>query len=185
MDLAARHKLGEYWVTSTALLTSAELLERRGRLTEAEATARGGLRLAERGQARLETACAQLYLARLAARDGRDEEARVRLGAARRIIMACADPGVVLTGLFASAAGDVGRPAPPTGPRPPEPAEPLSQREDEILRWLSSQLSLREIATELYVSYDTVKTHTRHIYRKLGVSTRQQAVARARTGNAR
>jgi len=92
---------------------------------------------------------------------------------------------VVLTGLLAGTARDVGQPAPPAGPRPPEPAEPLSQREDEILRWLSSQLSLREIATELYVSYDTVKTHTRHIYRKLGVSTRQQAVAWARTGNAR
>jgi len=185
MDLAARHRLGEYWVAATVLLTSAELLERRGQLADAEATARSGLRLAERGQARLESACAQLCLARLAARAGRDEEARLRLGAARRIIMACADPGVILTGLLAGTAADVGRPAPPTGPRPLEPAEPLSQREDEILRWLGSQLSLREIATELYVSYDTVKTHTRHIYRKLGVSTRQQAVAWARTGSAR
>jgi ATP/maltotriose-dependent transcriptional regulator MalT len=35
------------------------------------------------------------------------------------------------------------------------------------------------------VSYYTVKTHTRHIYRKLGVSTRQQAVARARGDDAR
>jgi len=185
MDLADRHRLGEYWVAATALLTSAELLERRGQLADAEATARRGLLLAERGRARLETACAQLGLARLAARADRDEEARARVGAARRIIMACADPGVVLTGLLAATAGDVGRPAPPSGPRLPELAEPLSQREDEILRWLSSQLSLREIATELYVSYDTVKTHTRHIYRKLGVSTRQQAVTRARTGNGR
>jgi LuxR family transcriptional regulator, maltose regulon positive regulatory protein len=185
MDLAARHRLGEYWVAATALLTSAELLERRGQRAGAEATARSGLRLAERGQARLEIACAQLCLARLAARAGRDEEARVRLGASRRIIAACADPGAVLTGLLARTARDVGGPAPPLGLRPPEPAEPLSQREDEILRWLSSQLSLRDIASQLYVSYDTVKTHTRHIYRKLGVSTRQQAVARARTGNAR
>ncbi len=185
MDLAARHGLGEYWVAATALLTSAELLERRGHLTDAQAAARGGLRLAERGQARLETAYAQVCVARLAARAGRDDEARLRLGAARRIITACADPGVVLTAVLAGTAGGAGRPAPPDGRRPPEPAEPLSQREDEILRWLSSQLSLREIATELYVSYDTVKTHTRHIYRKLGVSTRQQAVAQARTGNAR
>jgi hypothetical protein len=50
---------------------------------------------------------------------------------------------------------------------------------------LNSQLSLREIAGQLSVSYDTVKTHTRHIYRKLGVSTRQQAVAGARGENAR
>ncbi|HYZ53172.1 MAG TPA: helix-turn-helix transcriptional regulator, partial [Streptosporangiaceae bacterium] len=95
------------------------------------------------------------------------------------------DPGVILTEHLAGTAGGAGRPAPPPGPRPPKLAEPLSQREDEILRWLNSQLSLREIASELYVSYDTVKTHTRHIYRKLGVSTRQQAVARARSDNAR
>jgi predicted ATPase/DNA-binding CsgD family transcriptional regulator len=59
----------------------------------------------------------------------------------------------------------------------PSPAEPLSQREAEVLRWLHSQLSLREIASKLFVSYYTVKTHTRHIYRKLGVSNRQQAIA--------
>jgi len=182
MGLAARHGLGEYWVAATALLTSAELLEHRGRLADAEEAARSGLRLAERGQARLETAWAQLCLARLAARAGRDEEARARVGTARRIITACADPGVVLTELLA---GTAGRPAPPPGPCPPKSAEPLSQREDEILRWLNSQLSLREIASELYVSYDTVKTHTRHIYRKLGVSTRRQAVTRARSDNAR
>jgi LuxR family maltose regulon positive regulatory protein len=56
----------------------------------------------------------------------------------------------------------------------------LSEREQEVLRWLNSQLSLREIAGELFVSYYTVKTHTQHIYRKLGVSTREQAVRRTR-----
>jgi LuxR family transcriptional regulator, maltose regulon positive regulatory protein len=184
LDLAARHGLGEYWVAATALLTSAELLERRGRRADAEAAARSGLRLAERGQARLETARAQFCLARLEARAGSDDEARARVGAARRIIAACADPGAVLTELLAGAPGGIGRNGSPSGPRPQEHTEPLSEREDEILRWLHSQLSLREIASELYVSYDTVKTHTRHIYRKLGVSTRQQAVARARSDSA-
>jgi LuxR family maltose regulon positive regulatory protein len=182
--LAADHRLGEYWVAATALLTSAELLERRGHLAGAQAAARSGLRLAERGQARLETAYAQLCLARLAARAGGDEEASTRVGAARRIITACADPGVILTGLLAGTLRGAGRPAPPPGPRAPKPVEPLTRREDQILQWLNSQLSLREIASELYVSYDTVKTHTRHIYRKLGVSTRREAVARAR-GDAR
>ena len=64
------------------------------------------------------------------------------------------------------------------------PAEPLSVREQEILRWLSSQLSLREIAGQLFLSYDTVKSHARHIYRKLGVSSREQAVSQVRDGYA-
>jgi LuxR family transcriptional regulator, maltose regulon positive regulatory protein len=183
MGLAARHRLSEYWVAATAPLASAEVLELRGHVAGAEAEARSGLRLAERGQARLETAYAQLCMARLAARAGDDEEARARAGAARRIITACADPGVILTGRLASTLRGVSRPATPPGPRgpgSPRPAEPLTEREHQILQRLNSQLSLREIASDLYVSYDTVKTHTRHIYRKLGVSTRRQAIARAR-----
>ena len=59
--------------------------------------------------------------------------------------------------------------------------EPLSQRELEVLRYLPTMLSNAEIAGELFVSVNTVKTHTRSIYRKLGVAARDQAVERART----
>ena len=55
-------------------------------------------------------------------------------------------------------------------------AEPLTDREVAVLRLLSGSLSLREIGQELYVSANTVKTHTQAIYRKLGVSTRHDAV---------
>lgn len=55
-------------------------------------------------------------------------------------------------------------------------AEPLTDREVAVLRLLSGSLSLREIGLELYVSANTVKTHTQAIYRKLGVSTRHDAV---------
>jgi LuxR family transcriptional regulator, maltose regulon positive regulatory protein len=48
-----------------------------------------------------------------------------------------------------------------------------------VLRLLRGTLSLREISQELYLSPNTVKTHTRAAYRKLGVSTRQDAIARA------
>jgi LuxR family maltose regulon positive regulatory protein len=48
-----------------------------------------------------------------------------------------------------------------------------------VLRLLQGTLSLREIGQELYLSANTVKTHTRAAYRKLGVSTRHDAVARA------
>jgi len=59
-------------------------------------------------------------------------------------------------------------------------AEPLTERELEVLRLLRGPLSLRDIARELYVSPNTVKTHTQSIYRKLGVSDRQEALAKAR-----
>ncbi len=65
-------------------------------------------------------------------------------------------------------------------PRVVSRAEPLTEREMTVLRLLASTLSLREIGQELYVSANTVKTHTQAIYRKLGVSTRHDAVVHAK-----
>lgn len=50
-----------------------------------------------------------------------------------------------------------------------------------MLRLLTSDLSTREIATQLFLSPNTVRLHTRAIYRKLGVNSRGDAVARATT----
>jgi LuxR family maltose regulon positive regulatory protein len=58
--------------------------------------------------------------------------------------------------------------------------EPLSERECAILRYLPTTLSNREIAAELFVTTNTVKTHLRSIYRKLDVARRREAVERAR-----
>ncbi|HWK30258.1 MAG TPA: LuxR C-terminal-related transcriptional regulator [Solirubrobacter sp.] len=58
--------------------------------------------------------------------------------------------------------------------------EPLSEREQAILRYLPTTLSNREIAAELFVTTNTVKTHLRSIYRKLDVARRREAVERAR-----
>jgi LuxR family maltose regulon positive regulatory protein len=66
-----------------------------------------------------------------------------------------------------------------TRPRPGVAGEPLTEREVTVLRLLQGTLSLREIGQELYLSPNTVKTHTQAAYRKLGVSTRQDAIARA------
>jgi LuxR family transcriptional regulator, maltose regulon positive regulatory protein len=55
---------------------------------------------------------------------------------------------------------------------------PLTEREAGVLRLLRGPLSLREIGDELFLSQNTIKTHTRAIYRKLGVSTRDDAIAR-------
>lgn len=56
----------------------------------------------------------------------------------------------------------------------------LTERELAVLQLLPGPLSLREIAGKLYVSVNTVKTHAQAIYRKLGVSTRDEAVNRGR-----
>ena len=57
---------------------------------------------------------------------------------------------------------------------------PLSEREHAILRYLPTLMSNTEIAGELFVSTNTVKTHVRNIYRKLGATRRRDAVDRAR-----
>lgn len=67
--------------------------------------------------------------------------------------------------------------------RPPPQAglvDPLSERELTVLRFLASRLTSTEVARELYLSVNTVRSHVKAIYRKLGVSTRAEAVARGR-----
>ena len=56
----------------------------------------------------------------------------------------------------------------------------LSARELVILRMLTGPLSERDIGRELYLSHNTIHSHTRSIYRKLGVSSRSEAVHHAR-----
>jgi LuxR family maltose regulon positive regulatory protein len=103
------------------------------------------------------------------------------------------DEGAALTGLLGrlAAAGAPGvRPyaelvlaagSRPLGPMAAQPAsdEGLSDREREVLRLLATDLTGPEIAGQLYVSVNTLRTHTKHIFSKLGVNTRRAAVSRA------
>jgi LuxR family maltose regulon positive regulatory protein len=74
---------------------------------------------------------------------------------------------------------------PPAPPGPPEPAavaavEPLTEREREVLRHVSGMLNTAEVASEMYISVNTVKSHLKSIYRKLAAAHRGEAVRRAR-----
>jgi LuxR family transcriptional regulator, maltose regulon positive regulatory protein len=73
----------------------------------------------------------------------------------------------------------VGQPAPPSG-EPTSAREALTRSETRVLRYLPTNLSARQIANELYLSVNTVKTHQRHLYQKLGARNRDEAVKRAR-----
>lgn len=76
-----------------------------------------------------------------------------------------------------------GRPAPRHRTAPRRPAlvvEQLSERERDVLERLAQMMSTEEIAADLYVSVNTVKTHLKSVFRKLGVNRRGDAVRRAR-----
>lgn len=97
---------------------------------------------------------------------------------ARSVLDRCPDPGVAGRHL-ARAESRHGR----TTARPAPVAdlvEQLTDRELAVLRYLPSELSQRDIARELFVSINTVRTHCRAIYRKLGVGDRHAAVNAAR-----
>jgi LuxR family maltose regulon positive regulatory protein len=69
----------------------------------------------------------------------------------------------------------------PSAPAPARGAseEGLSEREREVLHLLATELSGPEIARHLFVSVNTLRTHTKHIFTKLDVNTRRSAVRRA------
>jgi LuxR family maltose regulon positive regulatory protein len=70
--------------------------------------------------------------------------------------------------------------AAPPGDAAPLIVEKLSQREREVIRHVSDMMSTAEIAAEMYISVNTVKTHLKSIYRKLSAAHRREAVRRAR-----
>jgi LuxR family maltose regulon positive regulatory protein len=173
--LAERQALGEHWVTVMVDYAAGELARARGELQAARARIEHGLNIARRGGLRLDTIYGLLALARIASEAGAAAGARELSARARRQLAACPDPG-----FLRGWASGVDAAAPESGPAAADSADELSERELTVLRLLSSRLSLREIGDELYVSLNTIKTHTRNIYAKLRVSSREQAVAKAR-----
>ena len=85
------------------------------------------------------------------------------------------DPAFVAD-LASRAAGQVR-----TSPSAAKMLVPLTERESNVLRYLATTLPAKEIAATLYVSINTVKTHQRSIYNKLGAGDRYEAVAHARS----
>jgi LuxR family maltose regulon positive regulatory protein len=85
----------------------------------------------------------------------------------------------LLVALGAELSGRAGESPFPTSSASRPLIEPLSERELEVLRLLGTELSGPEIANELVVALSTIRTHTKSIYRKLGVNNRRAAVRRA------
>jgi LuxR family maltose regulon positive regulatory protein len=100
--------------------------------------------------------------------------ARALIEEAALLLSGCADPG-----LLAQQLEEVARSLTP-GHRRIEGASDLTERELEVLRYLAEGLPKRDIGRVLFLSYNTIHSHTKSIYQKLRVSSREAAVARAR-----
>jgi LuxR family maltose regulon positive regulatory protein len=166
----------EHFVLTFAYLGQAEALKRRGQVADFEAAAARAVELSRRGAGMLETVAALLALAEARHSSGDPQAARELLEEAAVIVERCSDPGIA-GGLVEDARRRLGR---ARRSRAPELRDELSDRELAVLRLLPSGLSQREIGSELFVSLNTIKTHLRNIYRKLGVEGREDAVERAR-----
>ena len=164
----------------------AEALLRR-LLPAAEAGGRGGAAIEIR-----------VLLARALAAEGREPEALDVLGEALgaaepegycRVFLDEGEPVVGLielaaaSGITADYCGRLLAAARTAAPEPEhsdsEAPDALSEREREVLRWLASDLSGPDIAGALFISLNTLRTHTKNIYAKLGATTRREALRRA------
>ena len=75
--------------------------------------------------------------------------------------------------MLAALDGNGGAPGQPSRPL----LEPLTERELAVLRFLPTMMSNGEIASAMFVSVNTVKTHLKHVYRKLDVANRTEAAS--------
>jgi LuxR family maltose regulon positive regulatory protein len=173
--LMDEYGLAEAPTASIPVAARGILLERKGDLDGADAAYARAATLAGRAHFLLDHAHALLLGAALKRRRRDYAGARELAREARGALAQCKDPGA-LADLLARTERSLGGQGEAASPADGE----LSEREIAVLRLLATDLSQREIGAELYVSFNTVKTHTRTVFRKLGVSSREDAVARGR-----
>ncbi len=171
---AAEPGLDEHFVATAYHLAAGRLALLQGGHERAGEQLERAVALARRGAAVGELAAALIARADSARAAGEAELAGAYRAEARALVDAAPDPGRL--------AASVALGLPRRAPRSTLAAAPeeLSERELAVLRLLPTELSQREIGDTLYVSLNTVKSHTRRIFAKLGVSAREDAVRRAR-----
>jgi LuxR family maltose regulon positive regulatory protein len=168
----------EHFVDMMICQAVAKILDQRGDTGAAFHNADAAVRLARRGGGLVELANALITRAEIAGRLGDVDAARASLTEAREVLRRCTDRGLARQ-LLANTELHTAR---WTAQREHGQVvgEPVTAKELEVLRLLATRMSRREIAERLYVSLNTVKTHQRGLYRKLGVADRIAAVKRGR-----
>jgi LuxR family transcriptional regulator, maltose regulon positive regulatory protein len=178
-DLVRARGLEEYWQCSLVHLAQGRMLQHHRRLSDARSELERAAALARRGLGLVELAYALVTLAELLRELGDRPAARELVLEARELLSSAPEPGTLVPRLVARAESRLRLVLHASGARSAV-TEELTAREQAVLLLLPSGLSARELGGELGISRDTVKTHTKSIYRKLAASNRRDAVARAR-----
>lgn len=171
--IAAEHQLQESPPMGRVELARGRAAWHRGALGVAAAALEKAGELLREGPYPLERTDALLGLAQVRHALGDTGAARAALADARVVLASLPEPGILAERHRETERALAGR---DNGAGP----EQLSAREHEVLRMLPSTLSETEIGREMFISHHTVHSHVRTIYRKLGSSSRAQAVERAR-----
>jgi LuxR family transcriptional regulator, maltose regulon positive regulatory protein len=174
LQIAEDHGLSETAPGGWAYAAIGEVLARDGRIDQADHLLSRGVEQLRLGAQPLLLIQALLGLATVRRALGASADARAILAEARAMINDCADPGILAERLEVVAKG-----LSPAYRRLSGLGD-LTDRELEVLRLLEKDLSKREIGSTLFLSYNTIHSHTRSIYRKLNASSRVDAIARAR-----
>jgi LuxR family maltose regulon positive regulatory protein len=169
---------GEHFVNAIVSLAAATIFEVRGDRAAAADAAHLAVSLARKGAGILEVAKALVIRANILEDLGDHETAARSRNEAGALLRGCADAAIAQTVLTAGQRGKCVAVSPRN--QGDTVAEELTAKEHEVLGLLATRLSRREIGQRLYVSLNTVKTHQRALYRKLGVENRAAAVTRAR-----
>jgi LuxR family maltose regulon positive regulatory protein len=175
--------LHEFGQTAVAHLVAARMAFAAGDVDAALTSFRRARELAARIHSRPLTIAALLGLCECAHLRGDRNAAAELVGQAVAELERAPTPGI-LTERTAVVERRLHRGAPAKSPERAgrtELVEPLTDREFAVLRLLPGRLTQREIGDALYMSMNTVKTHVRNIYRKLAVSSRDEAVEAARS----
>jgi len=173
VDVAEEHNLDETAPGGWAYATLGAALAAAGRSREADELLGRGIERLRSGAQPL--VLIQALLAHAAVREavGAHADARSLVNEARRMVYECADAGILSSRVDDVAHAVARRSGVPS-------YRELTGRETEVLHLLEKGLSKREIGRSLYLSFNTIHSHTRSIYRKLDASTRDEAIRHAR-----
>jgi len=174
--LTGRIRSSRTWVGAVASAALGAVLATEGKPAEAEREFAHAERLFDDEVPTVHHAWILLLTAGIRCRRGRLDDGAAALAAAREELDALGD-----CGRLDALAGEVDRQLQQAVSRVADGSilETPSDAEFAVLRLLGSDLSVRGIGSALFISHNTVRTHTRAIYRKLGVNSRPEAVARA------